>query len=100
MLDRRFGSTFCTLGHGGMPMMFVNLFWIWGHPEVHILAIPAFGIFSEVVATFSGKRLFGYSAMVGSLLAISLLSEGVWVHHFFTMGAGATVKPSSASPRC
>lgn len=91
MLDRLFGSTFFTIGHGGMPMMFVNLFWIWGHPEVYILAIPAFGIFSEVVATFSGKRLFGYSAMVGSLVAISLLSYGVWVHHFFTMGAGATV---------
>ncbi len=91
MLDRLFGSTFFTIAHGGMPMMYVNLFWIWGHPEVYILVVPAFGIFSEVVATFSRKRLFGYTAMVGSLIAISLLSYGVWVHHFFTMGAGAAV---------
>lgn len=91
MLDRLFGSSFFTIANGGMPMMYVNLFWIWGHPEVYILALPAFGIFSEVVATFSRKRLFGYVAMVGSLLAITLLSYGVWVHHFFTMGAGAAV---------
>ncbi len=91
MLDRLFGTSFFTIAHGGMPMMYVNLFWIWGHPEVYILALPAFGIFSEVVATFSRKRLFGYPAMVGSLIAISLLSYGVWVHHFFTMGAGAAV---------
>jgi cytochrome aa3-600 menaquinol oxidase subunit 1 len=91
MLDRLFGSSFFTIAHGGMPMMYVNLFWIWGHPEVYILVLPAFGIFSEVVATFSGKRLFGYAAMVGSLIAISLLSYGVWLHHFFTMGAGAAV---------
>ena len=91
MLDRLFGSTFFTIGHAGMPMMYVNLFWIWGHPEVYILVLPAFGIFSEVVATFSGKALFGYPAMVGSMIAISLLSYGVWVHHFFTMGAGAAV---------
>ncbi len=91
VLDRLFGASFFTIGHAGMPMMYVNLFWIWGHPEVYILVLPAFGIFSEVVATFSRKALFGYSAMVGSLLAISLLSYGVWVHHFFTMGAGAVV---------
>jgi cytochrome aa3-600 menaquinol oxidase subunit 1 len=91
MLDRLFGSSFFTMTQGGMPMMYVNLFWIWGHPEVYILVLPAFGIFSEVVATFSGKRLFGYPAMVASLIAIMLLSYGVWVHHFFTMGAGPTV---------
>ncbi len=91
MLDRLFGSSFFTIAHGGMPMMYVNLFWIWGHPEVYLLVLPAFGIFSEVVATFSRKRLFGYASMVGSLLAITLLSFGVWVHHFFTMGAGAAV---------
>ncbi len=91
LLDRVGGSTFFTLGHGGMPMMYVNLFWIWGHPEVYILVLPAFGVFSEVVATFSQKRLFGYSTMVVSVLAITALSFGVWVHHFFTMGAGASI---------
>lgn len=72
-------------------MMYVNLFWIFGHPEVYILLMPAFGIFSEVVPTFSKKSLFGYEAMVISLLAISFLSYGVWVHHFFEMGAGPGV---------
>jgi cytochrome aa3-600 menaquinol oxidase subunit 1 len=91
LLDRIAGSTFFTLGHGGMPMMFVNLFWIWGHPEVYILVLPAFGVFSEIVPVFSRKRLFGYTAMVASILAITALSFGVWVHHFFTMGAGAAV---------
>ena len=91
MLDRLLGTAFFTLSRGGLAMMYVNFFWLWGHPEVYILVLPAFGIFSEVVATFSGKRLFGYGAMVGSLLAITLLSFGVWVHHFFTMGAGPTV---------
>ena len=71
--------------------MYVNLFWIWGHPEVYIVILPAFGIFSEVVSTFASKRLFGYSAMVASMIAITILSFGVWVHHFFTMGAGAAV---------
>ncbi len=91
MLDRVFGASFFTLGHQGMPMMYVNLFWIFGHPEVYILVMPAFGVFSEVVPTFSRKALFGYEAMVGSLLAISFLSYGTWVHHFFEMGAGPTV---------
>ena len=91
LIDRIFGSTFFTLTHGGMAMMYVNLFWIWGHPEVYILVLPSFGIFSEVIATFSRKRLFGYEAMVYSVLGITLLSYGVWVHHFFTMGAGAPV---------
>lgn len=89
--DRLFGSAFFTLAQGGMPMMWANLFWVWGHPEVYIVAIPAFGIFSEIIATFSKKRLFGYNAMVGSILAISFLSFLVWVHHFFTMGNGAAV---------
>ena len=91
LLDRLAGTSFFTIGHGGLPMMYVNLFWLFGHPEVYILVLPAFGVFSEVVATFSAKRLFGYTAMVGSLVAITLLSFGVWVHHFFTMGAGAAV---------
>jgi cytochrome aa3-600 menaquinol oxidase subunit I len=90
-IDRFAGTHFYTLTHGGNPMMFVNLFWIWGHPEVYIVVLPAFGVFSEVVATFSRKKLFGYAAMVASLLIISLISYVVWLHHFFTMGAGADV---------
>lgn len=91
MLDRLFKASFFTVAHQGMPMMYVNLFWIFGHPEVYILIMPAFGVFSEVVPTFSAKALFGYEAMVGSLVAISLLSYGTWVHHFFEMGAGPGV---------
>ena len=76
---------------GGNPMMFVNLIWAWGHPEVYILILPAFGIFSEVISTFSGKPLFGYRSMVVATMAICVLSFMVWLHHFFTMGAGADV---------
>jgi len=72
-------------------MMYVNLIWAWGHPEVYILVLPAFGIYSEVVATFSRKPLFGYASMVAALVAITILAFSVWVHHFFTMGAGADV---------
>ena len=90
-LDRYFGMHFFTADYGGNPMMYINLFWAWGHPEVYILILPAFGIYSEVVATFAKKRLFGYTSMVYATLAISVLSFLVWVHHFFTMGAGANV---------
>lgn len=90
-LDRLLGMHFFTSDFGGNPMMYINLIWAWGHPEVYILILPAFGIFSEVVATFSRKRLFGYKSMVGALFAISFLSFIVWLHHFFTMGAGANV---------
>ncbi|WP_423786674.1 cytochrome o ubiquinol oxidase subunit I [Kerstersia gyiorum] len=90
-LDRYLGMHFFTNDMGGNPMMYVNLIWIWGHPEVYILVLPAFGIFSEVVSTFSGKRLFGYKSMVYATMAIAFLSFIVWVHHFFTMGAGANV---------
>ncbi|MCM2674615.1 cytochrome aa3 quinol oxidase subunit I [Alkalicoccobacillus plakortidis] len=89
--DRLFGTHFFNLTNGGMPMLWANLFWIWGHPEVYIVALPAFGIFSEIISTFSKKRLFGYNAMVYSIIAISVLSFLVWVHHFFTMGSGAVV---------
>lgn len=82
---------FFTSAAGGDPMMYVNLIWAWGHPEVYILILPAFGIFSEVVATFSRKKLFGYTSMVWALIAITFLSFIVWLHHFFTMGAGANV---------
>jgi cytochrome o ubiquinol oxidase subunit I len=90
-LDRTLGMHFFTGGAGGNPMMYVNLIWAWGHPEVYILILPAFGVYSEVVATFSRKRLFGYKTMVWALAAITVLSFSVWLHHFFTMGAGADV---------
>jgi cytochrome o ubiquinol oxidase subunit 1 len=90
-LDRLMGMHFFTSDFGGNPMMYINLIWAWGHPEVYILILPAFGIFSEVVATFAKKRLFGYMSMVVALFAISILSFVVWLHHFFTMGAGANV---------
>ncbi|PWE56989.1 cytochrome o ubiquinol oxidase subunit I [Metarhizobium album] len=90
-LDRYAGTNFFTNDLGGNPMMYVNLIWIWGHPEVYILVLPAFGIFSEVVATFCGKRLFGYASMVYATVVITILSYIVWLHHFFTMGSGASV---------
>jgi len=91
LLDRYCDFHFFTNELGGNPMMYVNLIWIWGHPEVYILILPAFGVFSEVVATFSGKPLFGYRSMVMATMAICVLSFFVWLHHFFTMGAGADV---------
>src|ERR1700751_2759792 len=91
LLDRYCGFHFFTNDFGGNPMMYVNLIWIWGHPEVYILILPAFGVFSEVVATFSGKPLFGYRSMVLATMVICVLSFFVWLHHFFTMGAGADV---------
>lgn len=90
-LDRYFNFHFFTNDFGGNAMLYVNLIWIWGHPEVYILVLPAFGIFSEVVATFSKKRLFGYVSLVWATLVITILSFIVWLHHFFTMGAGANV---------
>ncbi|MFV0624878.1 cytochrome o ubiquinol oxidase subunit I [Sphingomonas sp. ac-8] len=90
-LDRYAGTNFFTNTLGGNPMMYVNMIWIWGHPEVYILILPAFGIFSEVTSTFSGKRLFGYTSMVYATLVITILSYLVWLHHFFTMGSGASV---------
>jgi cytochrome o ubiquinol oxidase subunit 1 len=91
LLDRYLGFHFFTNEAGGNAMMFVNLIWTWGHPEVYILVLPAFGIFSEVISTFSGKPLFGYRSMVLATMAICVLSFMVWLHHFFTMGAGADV---------
>ncbi|MEZ0496091.1 cytochrome o ubiquinol oxidase subunit I [Sphingomonas sp. IW22] len=90
-LDRYVGTNFFTNVLGGNPMMYVNMIWIWGHPEVYILILPAFGIFSEVVSTFSGKRLFGYTSMIYALIVICILAYLVWLHHFFTMGSGASV---------
>ncbi|VVE01851.1 Cytochrome bo(3) ubiquinol oxidase subunit 1 [Pandoraea capi] len=90
-LDRYLDFHFFTNELGGNPMMYINLIWIWGHPEVYILILPAFGIFSEIISTFSGKKLFGYKSMVYATAAIMVLSFLVWAHHFFTMGSGASV---------
>jgi cytochrome o ubiquinol oxidase subunit I len=91
LLDRYLGFHFFTDTAGGNSMMFMNLIWAWGHPEVYILVLPSFGIYSEVVSTFSGKPLFGYRSMIYATMAICLISFMVWLHHFFTMGAGADV---------
>jgi len=91
LLDRYLGFHFFTNEAGGNPMMYINLIWAWGHPEVYILILPAFGVFSEVISTFSGKPLFGYRSMIAATMVICLLSFVVWLHHFFTMGAGADV---------
>ncbi|WP_134701831.1 cytochrome aa3 quinol oxidase subunit I [Ammoniphilus sp. YIM 78166] len=90
-LDRLYGTHFFTLSGGGMDMLWANLFWLWGHPEVYIVALPAFGIFSEVISTFSRKTLYGYKTMVYSIVAIAGLSMVVWVHHFYTMGSGPAI---------
>lgn len=89
--DRLLDTKIFTAGFGGSPMMYINLIWAWGHPEVYILILPCFGIFSEVVPVFSQKKLFGYTSMVWAIVAITFLSFIVWLHHFFTMGAGANV---------
>jgi cytochrome o ubiquinol oxidase subunit I len=91
LLDRYLGFHFFTNTAGGNQMMFMNLIWIWGHPEVYILVLPAFGIYSEVVSTFSGKPLFGYRSMIIATMAICIISFLVWLHHFFTMGPGGDV---------
>ncbi|HTJ59165.1 MAG TPA: cytochrome o ubiquinol oxidase subunit I [Devosiaceae bacterium] len=90
-LDRYVGTDFFTNNLGGNPMMYINLIWIWGHPEVYILILPLFGVFSEVTATFTGKKLFGYTSMVYATIVITVLAYLVWLHHFFTMGSGADV---------
>ncbi|MFL5186759.1 MAG: cytochrome o ubiquinol oxidase subunit I [Microvirga sp.] len=90
-LDRYVGTRFFTNDFGGNSMLYMNLIWIWGHPEVYVLVLPAFGIYSEVVSTFSSKRLFGYTSMVYATAVIALVSWLTWLHHFFTMGAGANV---------
>src|SRR5690242_14518367 len=91
LLDRYLDFHFFTTDAAGNPMMYINLIWAWGHPEVYILILPAFGVFSEVFSTFSGKPLFGYRSMIIATMAICILSFMVWLHHFFTMGAGADV---------
>nr|WP_263327548.1 cytochrome aa3 quinol oxidase subunit I [Neobacillus sp. Marseille-Q6967] len=88
-LDRQFGTNFFTMDNGGMDMLWANIFWVWGHPEVYILILPAFGIYSEIISTFARRNLYGYKSMVASMVIISLMSFLVWAHHFFTMGQGA-----------
>lgn len=90
-MDRLFGTNFFTMANGGSDMLWANLFWIWGHPEVYIVILPAFGIYSEIISTFARRNLYGYKSMVVSMVAISVLSFVVWAHHFFTMGHGAMV---------
>ncbi|WP_018933643.1 cytochrome aa3 quinol oxidase subunit I [Gracilibacillus lacisalsi] len=90
-LDRLFGTHFFTVAAGGDPMLWLNLFWLWGHPEVYIVVLPAFGMFSEVIATFARKNLYGYKSMVYAVAGIAFLSMLVWVHHFYTMGNSAAV---------
>ncbi|MEK3799260.1 cytochrome aa3 quinol oxidase subunit I [Peribacillus sp. FSL H8-0477] len=89
--DRLFGTQFFTTANGGSDMLWANLFWVWGHPEVYIVILPAFGIYSEIISTFARRNLYGYKSMVISMVAISLLSFVVWAHHFYTMGHGAVV---------
>lgn len=88
-MDRLFGTNFFTMDNGGMDMLWANLFWVWGHPEVYILILPAFGVYSTIIPTFAKRNLFGYKSMVWSMVIISLFSFFVWVHHFYTMGQGA-----------
>lgn len=90
-LDRFAGAHFFTMDGGGNPMMYLNLIWMWGHPEVYIVVVPAFGIFSEIVATFSRKKIFGYKSMVWAMMIIAVVSFFTWAHHFFTMGTSASV---------
>lgn len=85
-MDRLFATKFFTMTEGGMDMLWANLFWVWGHPEVYILILPAFGLFSEIIPTFSRRNLYGYRSMVASMVFISIYSFFVWTHHFFTMG--------------
>ncbi|WDS38136.1 cytochrome o ubiquinol oxidase subunit I [Pseudoxanthomonas sp.] len=89
--DRYLGMHFFTNELGGNAMMYINLIWVWGHPEVYVLILPCFGAFSEIIATFSRKPLFGYTSMVYATSSIGVLSFFVWLHHFFTMGSGANV---------
>ncbi|WP_208438355.1 cbb3-type cytochrome c oxidase subunit I, partial [Bartonella taylorii] len=92
--DRYLNMNFFTNAAGGNPMVWINYVWVFGHPEVYVLAVPAFGIVSEVVSTFSSKRLFGYTSMIWAMLVILILSLLVWGHHFFTMGGGEAVNSS------
>jgi cytochrome c oxidase subunit 1 len=86
-IDRHLNGHFYDATHGGQPILWQNLFWFFGHPEVYIIALPFFGIVTEILATFSRKPVFGYKGMVAATLSIAILSMGVWAHHMFTTGA-------------
>ena len=90
-LDRYIGTHFYTTGMGGNFMLYTDLFWIWGHPEVYFIILPSWGIMSEIIPAFSEKKLFAYPAMVLATISIGCISWTVWLHHFFTMGAGPIV---------
>ena len=91
-MDRLFGTQFFTMANGGMDMLWANLFWVWGHPEVYILILPAFGIYSEIISTFARRNLYGYKSMVVRWLLSLFFLFLVWAHHFYTMGQGAMIK--------
>src|SRR5262249_41962289 len=88
MFDRFYGTNFYTIAAGADPLLWQHLFWLFGHPEVYILILPAFGLVSEVLPVFSRKPLFGYSVMVYSGMLIAFLGFGVWAHHMFAVGMG------------
>ncbi|HEU4669610.1 MAG TPA: cbb3-type cytochrome c oxidase subunit I [Dyella sp.] len=90
-LDRYLGMHFFTSGGGGNMMVYANLFWLFGHPEVYIVVLPSFGVFSELFSTFSAKKLYGYTSLVIATMTIAVLSFTVWLHHFFTMGQSAHI---------
>ena len=89
--DRYLDFHFFTNDLGGNMMNYANLFWLFGHPEVYLLVLPAYGIYSEVFATFSAKRLYGYNSLVIATMSIAIMSFTVWLHHFFTMGQSALI---------
>jgi cytochrome c oxidase subunit 1 len=97
MFDRFFGTNFYSVPHGGDPVLWQHLFWVFGHPEVYILILPAMGIISEIIPVFSRKPLFGYAVVVYSGIAIAFLAFGVWAHHMFAVGLGAIADAVFAS---
>ena len=90
LTDRHFGTHFFNAAGGGDPVLFQHIFWFFGHPEVYIIAIPAFGVVSQVIPAFSRKPLFGYTSMVYAVASIAILSFLVWAHHMYTAGLPAT----------